>query len=110
MVSGHIVMAELFVHEACNAGKLKYLTDLIEAGADPNEVDGDTGSLPLHWAARSCRFECAEYVVKNKLNDLNAKNKDGNTPLHYATISGSKKITALLLENGADINAINKVR
>jgi hypothetical protein len=34
-----------------------------------------------------------------------AKDGDGATALHYATIHGHREIVGLLLENGADINA-----
>jgi hypothetical protein len=34
-----------------------------------------------------------------------AKDDEGATPLHYATLGGQREIVALLLENGADINA-----
>jgi len=41
--------------------------------------------------------------------DLNARNKLGQTALNIATRNGSYLIVEYLLKNGADINATNKV-
>ncbi|HEV2454983.1 MAG TPA: ankyrin repeat domain-containing protein, partial [Verrucomicrobiae bacterium] len=37
--------------------------------------------------------------------DVNAKNRDGLTPMHIATALGYKDLVVLLLANNADINA-----
>jgi ankyrin repeat protein len=37
--------------------------------------------------------------------DVNAKDNDGETPLHSAAGNGSRDATELLLANGADANA-----
>ena len=39
---------------------------------------------------------------------VNAKNHDGATPLHFATLSGHKDVAELLISRGADINAMEK--
>lgn len=39
---------------------------------------------------------------------VNAKNHDGATPLHFATLSGRKDVAELLIARGADINAREK--
>ena len=39
---------------------------------------------------------------------IDAKDKDKNTPLHFAAMSGNAGIAELLIENGADTNAQNK--
>jgi ankyrin repeat protein len=38
---------------------------------------------------------------------INARDKDGSTPLHCATWKGQQEVVALLLEGGADVNAHN---
>lgn len=38
---------------------------------------------------------------------INARDKDGSTPLHCATWKGQQEVVALLLESGADVNAHN---
>ena len=37
--------------------------------------------------------------------DVNAKDDDGSTPLHYAAHEGHKEIAELLIAKGADVNA-----
>jgi len=36
--------------------------------------------------------------------DINAKNKDGCTPLHYAASHAHKEVADLLIAKGADVN------
>ena len=38
---------------------------------------------------------------------INARDKDGSTPLHCATWKGQQEVVASLLEAGADVNAHN---
>ena len=40
--------------------------------------------------------------------DVNTKDADGNTPLHFAARKGNHKRVEVLLKNGADVNAENK--
>jgi cytohesin len=40
--------------------------------------------------------------------DVNAKNRDGTTPLQTAAIRGHKEFLQLLIANGADVNAKNE--
>ena len=40
--------------------------------------------------------------------DINAKDLDGRTPLHWAADEDQKNMFDLLLKHGADVNALNK--
>ena len=44
-------------------------------------------------------------LLLEKGADVNAKNNDGWTPLHWASENGHEAIVSLLLEKGADVNA-----
>ena len=51
------------------------------------------------------------YLVKSLVEEgvnLNTKYKDGNTPLHIASLIGNSKIVEYLIENNARVNAKNK--
>ena len=39
--------------------------------------------------------------------DVNGRNEQGNTALHYAVAMDNAELTKILLANGADINALN---
>jgi ankyrin repeat protein len=39
---------------------------------------------------------------------VNARDKDGSTPLHCATWKGQQEVVALLIKAGADVNAHNE--
>ena len=39
---------------------------------------------------------------------INARDKDGSTPLHCATWKGQQEVVALLIKAGADVNAHNE--
>lgn len=61
---------------------------------------------PLHVAALSGRKSVVELLVANKA-DVNAKDIDGQTPMHFAAKarnkSGAKEVAALLLAHGAKV-------
>ncbi|KAH7175448.1 Oxysterol-binding protein-domain-containing protein [Dactylonectria macrodidyma] len=59
----------------------------------------------LHLAIQCSEFPVIEYVLSDGLGtiDVNARDKDGNTPLHLAAIQGRTPVVKLLLEQ-KDIN------
>ncbi|MDC0065847.1 ankyrin repeat domain-containing protein [Verrucomicrobia bacterium] len=60
-------------------------------------------SVSINEAARDGNIE----AVKQHLDagtDVNAKDSDGRTPLHFAARKGFKKIAALLITKGANVN------
>ncbi|KAF4962207.1 hypothetical protein FSARC_9722 [Fusarium sarcochroum] len=68
----------------------------------PSALDDTT---ILHLAIQCAEFPVIEYVLSDGQGsiDVNARDKDGNTPLHLAAIQGRTTVVKLLLEQ-KDIN------
>ena len=93
---------------AAKSGNTKVIEELVASGHDLNANKGGfvrEGFTPLHLAVLHKRTEAMQFLVKLGA-DVNAKNKDGETPLWIA-ISELKNpgIAELLLDLGANINA-----
>ncbi|CAB0045217.1 unnamed protein product [Trichogramma brassicae] len=87
---------------------------LLKNGADVNLANCD-GSVPLHLAsAKEGDYKNLLEVIfelgkeKNQLVQVDARDKKGRTPLHRALTSECKiESVRLLLDNGADISAVD---
>jgi len=60
----------------------------------------------LHQAVLSKNFDEVKKILENT-SDIDLADKLGRTPLHYAAFNGDLKSAQLLLEKGADINALD---
>jgi hypothetical protein len=76
---------------------------LLERGADPNEGDGN--HTPLMIAVAGDNMPLVRLLLEKGAN-VQARDKDGQTPLFYA--GDSVEATALLLEKGANPNDTDK--
>lgn len=78
---------------------------LIENGADPNVTDPSTGLPAILLAAKNKKLDLMQLFIA-KGADVNLSHKDGFTALSDAAFFGRIKLAKLLLENGANPNAI----
>ena len=67
----------------------------------------EKGFLPLHIASRDDKYEALVVKLLDAKADKNAKDPEGNAPLHIACDRNQKEIIKLLIKAGADINAKN---
>lgn len=102
--------------------------DILEADHTAVNARDEDGSTPLHSLARIRTYEVAfnsnlrgtseeiretepppvAALLISKGAYLNVKDNKGATPLHWAVANGNFGLTKLLVEKGADVNAIVK--
>lgn len=107
----------------CLKGNLNELTLLIDEylrkNSRVNSQDlvldfKSEGKTLLHVAASGGHADIVDYLLSlakssnGKKNLINAVDDRGFTPLINATVSESDAIVSSLIQNGADINAVNK--
>jgi ankyrin repeat protein len=94
------------LHFAVQNGEKEKVQLLLSAGVNTN-AKTDHGFTPLYFAVgKKGDLEIIKMLIKFG-SSLNVKDKNGITPLHYAAWGSSEKII-LLLNAGADKNAITK--
>uniref|UniRef100_A0ABD2WGH5 Uncharacterized protein n=1 Tax=Trichogramma kaykai TaxID=54128 RepID=A0ABD2WGH5_9HYME len=99
------------LHLALLGGHKKTAELLLRNGADPNSANKE-GMTPLHVISQSEQEDSAEMFfkitdLKRKTVEVNARDRYGRAPLHYALRADSAdtgKIVQLLLSRGANPN------
>jgi ankyrin repeat protein len=93
---------------AVDANAVKTLAVLLTHGAAALKFDDDGHTL-LHRAARKGRAESLDLLLSKDL-DINARNRDGQTPLMVAVQEGKVACVRTLLERGADYRLQDDMR
>jgi len=93
------------IHDACQAGDLEKVKQILRQ--DPEQLQAVTpeGKSPLHMATGWGRKEIVIFLLKEGAN-INALNQQGGTPLHVAASRNQPECAAVLLDNGADIEVV----
>jgi ankyrin repeat protein len=84
---------------------------LLEAEADPAIGDKTNGLTPLHKATKLKNYEMVDTLLsinteENEWCKVDAQTKDGSTAAYFAAYQGSVDILKLLIECGANVNAL----
>ncbi|XP_032749108.1 ankyrin repeat domain-containing protein 42 isoform X2 [Rattus rattus] len=90
------------IHDAVRAGDVKQLSDIVERGANVNEVDALHQFTPLHWAAHSGSLECLHWLLWNGADSTQTTTR-GWTAAHVAAIRGQDACLQALIINGANL-------
>ena len=91
-------------HYRTNIWAPRVVSKLLAEGANPNNINPETGLRPLHVAIYQQHDELVEPLVHGGA-DVNMPTINGQTPLHFACITGSYKMAKYLIDNGADVDA-----
>lgn len=86
---------------ALDRDSVSALKTLISLGASVEVVDGSGQEPFLHEAATDGASKIVEYLLRNKLADVNRKSRSGSTALDRAIASGCTETVLTLLNNGA---------
>jgi ankyrin repeat protein len=92
---------------AVKLNRLKEVEDLLQRGADVNEMDPDWERDMLGIATAMGCTEIARLLI-DKGADVRKKYKNGSTPLMIAAYTGRTEIAGLLIGKGTDIEAANE--
>ncbi|GIY84975.1 ankyrin-1 [Caerostris darwini] len=97
------------LHLAVQANQPEVVEILLGHGANVQLKAGKNGETALHMAAGVIDgHKCAELIIKSGA-DVNARNEDGETPLHNAARQGQLKTVTQLLEDGAGLDSLSKI-
>ena len=93
------------------SGDIGLIRQAIENGADVNhihDIDGTGMRLSyLHTAAAAGRYDVMDLLVSKGAN-VNARSRDGETPLQFAAAANNVAGARLLLSSGAHLDAEDK--
>lgn len=99
------------LHEATRLGHTAMAKLLIDHGAS-KIIRNSHNQIPLHIAALYKRTEITHTLLatqENKIQQLQAQDINGQTPLHTAAGSGASGTAEILLDAGAAIEATTKL-
>lgn len=69
----------------------------------------ENGETLLHTCCKGNYYQAVKWLVDNGA-DIEAKTKDGSTPIFYSIYSKDRSIINLLIENNANINHLNNFK
>lgn len=90
---------------SAKASDVESMRQALSNGADPSEVDEDSGNTALHYSTWNGDLDAVMALLSHGANP-NAKNtKSGLTSLMNAVWQGHAAVVRTLMDKGADVNA-----
>ncbi|CAH3187331.1 unnamed protein product, partial [Porites lobata] len=94
---------------ACFGGHLKVALQLYDQGASLDTRDNG-GSCCLHWAVDGGKPGCIQWLLDKGI-EVEVEDECGCSPLmRLASINGSVEVAKILIENGASVNKVDKLK
>lgn len=107
-MAAHITPQMQFLR-AVLAGRTEVVSGLLTANPDIDVNEPFQRQPPLYMATKGGYDEIVELLLADPRTEVNKPFSDmGWTPLHSAVMIHRKRLTALLLNNGANVHAIDK--
>ncbi|XP_036604396.1 ankyrin repeat domain-containing protein 53 [Trichosurus vulpecula] len=98
------------LHLAAERGNLECMIALVDQYKFPVETTTTKGWTPLHLAINkdnpAVSLKCIQYLLQ-KGAPVNARNRNGITPLHLASGEGMLDCIKILVKAGADVHALD---
>eukprot|EP01101_Sappina_pedata_P001011 TRINITY_DN11134_c1_g1_i1.p1 TRINITY_DN11134_c1_g1~~TRINITY_DN11134_c1_g1_i1.p1 ORF type:complete len:134 (-),score=57.77 TRINITY_DN11134_c1_g1_i1:122-523(-) len=92
--------------ETAKRGNEEQMGELLSQGAKVGQIDA-IGNTALHWAASGGHLAAVNLLIQHKA-DVNAKNKNDDTPLHKASWRNHADVCEVLLDAGCNRDTVNK--
>lgn len=78
----------------------------LDKDVDVNHADNNGNTVLLLHTDRHCNKDVVKELIRAGA-DVNAKNKNGDTALHFALVNGNTDVARFLIKKGADYNTAN---
>ncbi|KAL3714430.1 hypothetical protein ACJRO7_006369 [Eucalyptus globulus] len=104
-----ITLGYLPIHIACMMGHVDIVEELLRRWLDPAEFLTRLGQNILHVSAQNGCTVTVKYILNNlKFNSLiNARDLEGNTPLHVAVSHYQPSVLLLARDSKTDLSLVN---
>ncbi|XP_071846056.1 uncharacterized protein [Apostichopus japonicus] len=94
---------DLPIHQLAAQGELAKLTEKLDNGYEPDELDPE-GLTPVHWACAHGQKDAVHLLVE-KGGDINKKGRDAESSISFACCNGNKDLVKYLLDEKVEFDS-----